>query len=345
MHRVTAVSLAALAVALVACGGGSAGPAGPTLLTLTAVEPIVGTTAGGTKVVLRGSAFLEIEGRIAAIWFGLENPAPSWTVVSDTVIEVVTPPGMVGIVTIRILDGKQETMRSGGFRYVAALLWAADGGDPDAANLHYVDLDAAQTGLVGPLGHAIAGLALSPDGDLFGVEDGGLHRLMRIDLGSGAATPIGLLEDQGGGPSYDVRDITFAGDRLIGRTSAGEMVEIDSTYGWVTVLQDLTPLVFGDGIAASAPDRVHLAPFAQSDTLFEWDPVGLSTTAGPAVTVPGGIEGTVDSLAFDGGMLYALDADLSSTLPARLLRIDPATGQTTVVLELSPRGRAVASDD
>ena len=76
--------------------------------------------------------------------------------------------------------------------------------------------------------------------------------------------------------------------------------------------------------------------------MFEWDRLSLTTTAGPLVTTA--IEGIVESLAFDDGALYALDADLTGALPAVLLRVDPVTGQTEVVVELPARARAVTAD-
>lgn len=343
MRKSSSIAIAAclLALAHLACGGGG-GPPPPAPLTLVAVEPLVGTTAGGTIVTLRGSGYLAIEEEIASILFG-STAAPSWEVVSDNAIECVTPPGRVGNVNVRVIskdDGK--VLLTGGFRYVAALLWVADGDDPDLANLYYVDLDSAQSGLIGPLGYVLTGLAVSPDGVLYGVEDGFPHRLMQVDAGLGSATPTGLLRDEATGQPYDVRDITFVGDRLIGRTSDDEMVEIDEVFGFVTVLQDLTPLVFGDGIAAAGLDVVHLAPFEEGHTLHRWNPVTFATTAGPLVTTD--IEGTVDSMAYDDGALYVLDADPTSAKPARLLRVDPGTGQAVLVLELSPRARAVTAD-
>ncbi|MDP2270144.1 MAG: IPT/TIG domain-containing protein [Archangium sp.] len=83
--------------------------------TLTALSPISGTTAGGTVVTLSGTGF----GASTAVSFGT-GASPTVTLVSPTQLTAVTPAASVGVVTVTVRNGdNQSASIIGGFRFVA----------------------------------------------------------------------------------------------------------------------------------------------------------------------------------------------------------------------------------
>lgn len=80
--------------------------------TLDTVSPNVGSTTGGTTVVLTGSDFTGA----TQVHFG-SNPASSFTVNSSTQITAVTPPGTVVAVNVSVTNTTGIGSISGGFTY------------------------------------------------------------------------------------------------------------------------------------------------------------------------------------------------------------------------------------
>jgi hypothetical protein len=103
------------------------------------------------------------------------------TVVSDTELSVVTPIGPSMPVNLSATTDGGTASATNKFRYLAPL-YAADGQGGVAGNLYIVDPITAASVSVGPLGVGVTGLALSPDGVLYGAtSDRNGRALVTID--------------------------------------------------------------------------------------------------------------------------------------------------------------------
>ena len=91
------------------------GPAAPAP-TLTRVTPDRGPTGGGTRVTLRGTAFLEP----AEVFFGVEA-AQSVVVLDEQTIAVTAPPGALGATSVRVVTEGGRAELPNAFTYVRAL--------------------------------------------------------------------------------------------------------------------------------------------------------------------------------------------------------------------------------
>ncbi|MDX3076986.1 IPT/TIG domain-containing protein [Streptomyces sp. NPDC088354] len=81
--------------------------------TLTTVTPTQGPTSGGTSVTLIGTALTST----SAVTFD-GTPVP-FTVIADTVVSVITPPGSAGAVDVVVTTDGGSATATGGFTYVA----------------------------------------------------------------------------------------------------------------------------------------------------------------------------------------------------------------------------------
>ncbi len=81
---------------------------------VTGVSPAQGSSSGGDSVTITGSGFTDA----TAVDFGTGNPAPSFTVASDTEIDAVTPLGM-GMVDVTVTGpgGTSPTTSADQFTY------------------------------------------------------------------------------------------------------------------------------------------------------------------------------------------------------------------------------------
>ncbi len=330
-----ATLLAAALIALCSCGGGDGAPFfGDTLVD---VLPMEGTTAGGTLVILKGTGFTTLP--INVILFG-EEPAEGWEIIDDTTIECVSPPGPLGSTVITLRDTDDELLLTGGYRYVALTLYVAGGALAPTTDLFRVDLDSKFPNLVGPIGFPVTSLATRNDGTLFGVEDGPLRRLIQIDPNLGTGSAIALLRDASDQP-VDIRDLAFLGSRLLGRTAAGAIVEIDMTLGLVTFLPPPTGPVPGPGICVRDTDLAHLAGASIGDPMHSWIPSSNAALALPPLTSINVL--TIDALEFFDGTVYGVELNTSTTA-STLLRINPFVGTVEIVTPLPPGIEAVTKD-
>ncbi|MEW5848702.1 MAG: IPT/TIG domain-containing protein [Myxococcota bacterium] len=82
---------------------------------VAAVSPPRGPSSGGTEVLVSGSGFHQG----SAVYFGA-GQSPSVQVLSNTLLQAITPPGPKGLVDVRVVspDGQASTL-SAGFEYVA----------------------------------------------------------------------------------------------------------------------------------------------------------------------------------------------------------------------------------
>ena len=334
--------IALVVVGLVpACGGGGGDEPfsfpGQTLLT---IAPTHGTSAGGTQVTLTGSGFLDPNHAIQGVRVGGKD-APEWEVVNDSTIVFTTPSHDLGRATVAVL-GANSQRQDGvilvqGFTFVAPTVFVADG--PGSANpqLYRVDLTTGNVRLIGSTGYAVDGMALSPDGVLYAVEASPPQRLIRIDPETGIGTPMGLLRASGSGDPVSILDVTFLGDRLLGRTSDNRLVEIDRTNGTVVPRSNLAGTAPGSAVASDG-EVVFLAPIGSPRDLEVWDPQ-LDMTGPGVVLNPGA---TVESLTAQGGRLFGIDGTPSGGASRELYEIDPETGAVIAVTNLPALAGAVA---
>jgi hypothetical protein len=84
--------------------------------TLTGVTPSSGPETGGTRVVLKGTGFVDVEGQPVRVFFG--SATATGAVVLDGVsIAATTPPGAIGSVEVKVVTPGGEAVLPDGFRY------------------------------------------------------------------------------------------------------------------------------------------------------------------------------------------------------------------------------------
>ena len=100
-------------------GTPDAGPTGPTdpAPTLNSINPASGPETGGTRVLLRGTSFIEP----AEVFFG-DAPATSVVVLDEVTVAATSPIGTVGPATVRVVTPGGEAELPAGFTYVRELL-------------------------------------------------------------------------------------------------------------------------------------------------------------------------------------------------------------------------------
>ena len=341
-HQPPIVLLLALAlIPFAACGGGGGAAPGPAFpQTLTSIEPGEGTTAGGTLVTLRGSGFEDPDHEIFGIRIG-NKQVSEWEIVDDTRITLVTPPGALGLEGLWIFGANSEygdgILLAAGFRYVAPVLYAADGPEAVGPQLYRIDLDTGSSQLVGPTGIGVQALARAPDGQLWGVERGPLFRLIRIDPASAVATPVALLHLDGTEDPVDLQDLAFLGTRLIGRTQDEQLVEIGLEFGEVTPRATVPSAGPAAGIAPTGTGRLYLAPSGPPGFLSTWDE-GLDNFQLFRLLVTPDL---ITAMTRSAGVLYGC---VQGPMGPLLVRIDPSTGAVDPVAMLPAAVRGIARD-
>ena len=233
-----------VAVGLVAETGVAELPFGYTytdgLLILTAT-PAIGPVDGGTTLTLTGQGFDDV----AEVRFG-PDPAPSFTILGDTELLVVTPPGTPGLVDITLSSGDDEAILPGGFAYVTdqpelygvdppfaarsggTLIQAYGAGFPADAVVYLGDVPLLDPQLVSP--SLIIGRV--PPGDIGTVDvrlswDGGDRTLLSAFT---YYDPKNTKGGTWGGPMDDVLNVTVLdGSNGAGLPGAAVIVEQDGT--------------------------------------------------------------------------------------------------------------------
>jgi len=327
---------------LCACGGGgSDGPAPLTPQTLQLVTPLEGSTIGGTSVVLKGSGFLRTGSEITAVHFD-DQPALQTSVVDDSTIVCVTPHGSVGPAVVTLFAGpKQTAVLWQGFRYIAAVLYAADGPMASTPNLYRVDLDTRSMRLIGPTGFPLRALASAGDGLLFGIESGPAHRLIALQTLTGTGAAISILRDAVTDAFVDVLDLAFTDGRLLGRTEDGNIVEIDPLLGRVTVLGSLGSTPLGPGMTAGDTGDIFLAPDHGDGEIYAWGPFTGVLPSGIRLSPRG--HDVLDALTFQDGQLFALELPSAPSGGPGLMQIDPETGTAVRLMAVHPHVEAIAA--
>ena len=171
-----------LALFLAACGGGGtpevAGtdgqipedpPAAPTPPSITAVTAETtykgipaGLEQGGTLLTIRGAGFAQ--GDVPQVFIGDTEATP--TVLDDETMQVSTPPGDAGLVTVRAQTSAGSAMLGDAFEYRAPMLFFAID-HSTGIQLYQHAPGSSFLKLGGPIqGYRIQSLAMAPDGIL-----------------------------------------------------------------------------------------------------------------------------------------------------------------------------------
>lgn len=214
----------------------------------------------------------------------------------------------------------------------------SDSPESDAFSLVRVNLATGEFTVIGETGYLdIEGLALAPDGTLYGADDI-TKTLVTIDLDTGAASPVDGVNGNLGLPvgEGEERDfgLTFDSQGILWMSSdvTGEMWQVDPATGAATLVNagaDTAPLTglaaCGDelyGLGAAPDQRLHRI---NRDT-FDAEPVGPLTL---------GTEFDDGGLAFDPeGILWGI-ADRSTFRPPGSADID-ILNQSSVIFRVDP---------
>jgi hypothetical protein len=283
---------------------------------ITAFSPDWGSTSGGTLVRMLGFGFT---GPHLTVRFG-SSIASQVTVVSDTELTVMTPVGPHLSVDLLVTTDGGTTSATTKYRYLAPL-YAADGQGAVAGNLYIIDPKTAASVSVGSLGVGVTGLALSPDGVLYGATTERTGRaLITIDPYTARTARVGLFVNQLN-VAVTVTDLAFESRRLLG-WGTSSLIEIDPTTGRVSSFGAQT-VGGGRGVASLASGTLLLA---QGHNLS-----AVNTTNGSLIQGPALSNTASNSLTFVGTTLYGSEAVPGTPQQTRLVSIDPGTGVATVI--------------
>ncbi len=176
---------------------------------------------------------------------------------------------------------------------------------------------------VGPAFQDVEGLALSPAGELFGVDDA-LDALIRIDTASGQATLVGALGTSGQGPNGNLDyglAFTCDGRLWLSSDTTATLWEVDPGTGLAQA-----PRTLPAGIGALAGRGLSLAGLGVDGNLHQYVPSTGQTTL---------IGATGLTLVDDGGLDFDADGNLWAVLdftpsdpdrPSEVHRLDRTTG-------------------
>jgi hypothetical protein len=284
--------------------------------TITAFSPDWGATSGATLVRMLGFGFTAPH---LTVKFG-PSAASQVIVVSDTELTVMTPVGPHMPVDLVVTTDGGTASATNKYRYLAPL-YAADGQGGVAGNLYIIDPKTAASISVGSLGVGVTGLALSPDGVLYGATtDRNGRALITIDPYTARTTRIGPFVDPMN-VLVTVTDLAFENRRLLG-WAGKSFVEIDPMTGRVSS-HGAQMVGGGRGVASLAPGTLLLA---QGHNLSSVDTVSGSLVQGPTLS-----DSASNSLTFVGTTLYGSEGVPGTPQQTRLVTIEPATGVATVV--------------
>jgi hypothetical protein len=222
---------------------------------------------------------------------------------------------------------------------IAEPIGYAAGGDNQ---LYRLDLGTGQATRVGAMGFVdVEGLALSPDGVLYGVADAGTglpgsavtDLLIRIDPATGAASavgPLGLM-GQGTGSFFDLDyGLAFTCDGRLWMSSdtTSRLWQVDRFTGATQYIGDLGARI--SGLAGRGRELLGVS-VAGGENLYRIDPENAQATFLGTLAMPNPL--------YDAGLDFDATGRLWATLdylappqgipPLRndIARLDPATGQ------------------
>jgi hypothetical protein len=307
----------------------------------TAIEPARGDAGGGAPITVTGAGFAELEPGATMVTVGGVEAA-SVDVRSDTEL-VFELPRRVDIpfqtLDVAVANDNGVATLSQSFTYTESGLLLATNRSSALRRLYFHDPVAGATLLLGELPVYVTGMAVAPDGTLYGVTNYDNlaccdRHLVTIDPLSRTVETVGVLVQAGGGVNYGLHDIAFVGDTLIGiSNSLRQLVRIDVTNGEWGPLGSPWALDVSarpSGIAANGDAAVWMANYLNA-------PIRTIETATSAVASGATMAGTghCRGLAWHDGTLYGINgAYTGGWLTSQLVAIDPDTGDVTVLGEL-----------
>jgi hypothetical protein len=194
-------------------------------------------------------------------------------------------------------------------------LWIGD----SAGNLGTVDVQTGTVTIIGNMSNTImVDIAFSPMGDLYGIGNGLLYA---IDPTTAQIYPLG---NTGGGNS-----LTFYTDGTL-YSASNALYKINRYNGASTLIGSGGASYASSGDMAFIGPNLYLSSAVGSDTLVRLNPAdGHATVVGPIGF------GAVYGLAYDGTTLYGVTG-------TKIIKINPTTGQGTLVLDYSGHGLGAA---
>ncbi|MFI5379503.1 MAG: SMP-30/gluconolactonase/LRE family protein [Tepidisphaerales bacterium] len=182
------------------------------------------------------------------------------------------------------------------------------------ATLAMLDLSTGASSVIGTLPSVMTDIALSPSGELFGVD---LNSLWRIDLTTAQGTRVGST-------GYTLNALTFAPDGTLYAAGLDRLVTLDTTTGSATSIGIIDPYGSAGDLVFDSAGQLLLT--TTDNNLLRLDP----HTASP--TLIGHLDHTnVFGLAMVDGTLYGVsDSERVS------FTIDPATAATGPATALPP---------
>ena len=224
----------------------------------------------------------------------------------------------------------------------AQTLYAATGSNGVAGNLYTINATTAVATLVGPvlIGSSPVGLtalALNPvTGVLYGLttNDGPSpnRSLVTVNPATGAAVLIGSIgANAAGDMAFNSSGVLFAWPK-----SGGNLVTINLTTGASTVVGPTGAPFVNGGAVSFVGGVLYAAVGGSNGPLYTVNTSTGAATAGPTLTgapIDGGMAAMTTS---GGGVLYAVDSDMSGATTSRLVTINATTGAVTQVGALLP---------
>ncbi|MGA2496209.1 MAG: hypothetical protein ABSH20_00625 [Tepidisphaeraceae bacterium] len=180
------------------------------------------------------------------------------------------------------------------------------------ATLAMLDLSTGNSGVIGTLPSVMTDIALSPSGELFGVD---FTSLWRIDLATAQGTCIGAT-------GHSLNALTFAPDGTLYAAGLGDLFTLDTGTGAATFIGSVSPYESAGDLVFDSAGQLLLT--TTDNQLLGLDP----HSARP--TLIGNLDHTsVFGLAMVDGVLYGVsDTERVS------FTIDPATAATGPAMAL-----------
>lgn len=210
-------------------------------------------------------------------------------------------------------------------------------------DLYRVDLSTGQYSRVGAIGfNDVEGMAFAGLGELYAAVDGtqgsggtASDFLIRIDLVTGAGTLVGPLTGLAGqGPSGQMDyglAATCDGRLWLSSENTQELFEVSRLNGGVRRVGSTGASLSG---LAGRGETLYGVSVGSDAALYRVDTATARATRVGALGIGGAIENV--GLDFDGnGVLWATLDPLNSSLPSRVVRIDPSTGAATLVSNIA----------
>ena len=206
------------------------------------------------------------------------------------------------------------------------------GSEPDPWQLLTIDLSTLETQIIGPTSFIdIEGLAFSPDGDLYGIDDA-TKTLIQIDTATGGANPVnGQLGNVDlSGPQDPAIVFDCSGQLWLATRGNSNLYRVDPSNGELNLIGDL-----GAPITALTATRQGLFGLGPQDAegFYSIDRSSGRANRIGSLGLSHGYSGAGLSVDANGVFWGVLDQSSPNAEPSVLIRINPETGQATRVAD------------